>query len=87
VKVKGVQVGLGGVGMQSEEASDGRGIPTLGVQRDRFGATQLPAVGGGAQEVTQLPELSGGGATNCHGAGHGWTPTGEAQPPIVPRVI
>lgn len=84
--VEGMQVGVGRVGMQSEEARDRRRIPTLGVQHDCFGATQLPAVVGGVQELTQLPQFSSGGAPSGHGAGHGRTPVGEAQPSIVPRV-
>jgi hypothetical protein len=82
-----MQVGLDRVGMQSEEASDRSGIPTLNMQHDRFGATQLPAVGGGLQELTQLPDFGGSGATGGHAAGHGRTPEGEVQPSIVPRVM
>jgi hypothetical protein len=86
VPVEGVQVGLDRVGMQREEARDGRGIPTLGVQHDGLGATQEPAVGGGVQQLAELPQLSGSGATSRHGAGHGRPPSGEGPPPIVPRV-
>jgi len=84
--VEGMQVGQDRVGMQGEEAGDGGCIPTLGVEHDRFGATQQPAVGGGVQELTQLPELSGSGATSGRGAGHGRPSGGKGQPPIVPRV-
>jgi hypothetical protein len=85
--VEGMQVGLGCMGMQGEEASDGRSIPALGIQHHGLGAAELPAIGGGAEELTQLPEFSGGGATGRHGAGHGRAPEGEGQPSIIPRVM
>jgi hypothetical protein len=85
--VEGLQVGLGRVGVEGEEARDGGSVPALGAEHDGFGAAQLPTVGGGLQELAQLPELSRGGAAAGQCAGHGRTSEGEGQPPIVPRVM
>jgi hypothetical protein len=78
---------VNGVGVQREETRDGCGIPAFGKQHDDFGATQLSAVGGGVQELTQLPEFSGGGTASGNGAGHSRTSAGEGRSSIVPRVV
>jgi hypothetical protein len=62
VAIEGVQVGLHRMGMQSEEAADGGGVPALGIQDDGFGAAQLPAVGGGLQQLPQVIKFSGSGS-------------------------